>query len=152
VNSQVRILFIAIVVFIGGCGTSNTNGDQSINESEIQVSDANPNGDSELALLMRQLFVDGETIKKKIQMDEGTITEDYIELIEKCHTAIPTDPDVKTSQFTSFNTILLNEARFLLDNPDDNKENFNQVVNKCMQCHEVFCPGPMKRIKKLYIY
>ena len=59
-NSQVRILFIAIVVFIGGCGTSNTNGDQSINESEMQVSDANPNGDFRRDVVFRHRACDYE--------------------------------------------------------------------------------------------
>lgn len=28
---------------------------------------------------------------------------------------------------------------------------FNRMVDQCMNCHTEFCPGPKKRIRKLYL-
>jgi cytochrome c556 len=35
--------------------------------------------------------------------------------------------------------------------PDQVKNGYNLMVEACMNCHRSYCPGPMVRIKKLYI-
>ncbi len=112
----------------------------------------NPNGDSELALLMRQMYLDADSIKQLIVNDEGTVSDEFINELEQVHNAIPTDPNVKTPQFNAFNELLINQAKALQENPEDKIEGFNQLVNRCLDCHQSFCPGPMVKIKKLIIH
>lgn len=153
-NNRFSVSFLALILFIVSCNQgkqAEKNTEAVIDESSVQVSETNPNGDSELAILMRTMFEEGEKIKTQIVSGEGNISPEYIEMIEKCHTAVPTDPDVKTEEFTAFNNLLSIEANKLLIPETDIKAGFNEMVNRCMDCHDTFCPGPMKRIRKLYI-
>ena len=111
----------------------------------------NPNGDSELALLMRQLYLDADSIKQLIITNEGSISDEFITELEQVHAAIPTDSTVKTPEFKAFNDLLINQAKALQESSENRVEDFNQLVNRCLDCHQSFCPGPMKKIRKLII-
>jgi hypothetical protein len=117
---------------------------------EPAVSSINPNGDSELALLMRKMFLDADSIKQLITTQEGVIADEFIAELEKVHTATPTDADVKTPEFKAYNDLLINEAKALKD-ADNKIEGFNNLVKRCIDCHKVYCPGPIVRINKLNI-
>ena len=119
--------------------------------AEPAVSAVNPNGDSELALLMRQLYLDADSVKQLIISGEGTVSDEFILELEKVHSAIPTDSTVKTPEFDAFNTLLINQAKALQDDPENGVEVFNQLVKRCIDCHQSFCPGPIVKIKKLTI-
>jgi len=58
---------------------------------------------------------------------------------------------VKTPEFKAFNELLINQAKVLQEDSANRVEGFNQFVNRCIDCHQSFCPGPIKRIKKLII-
>ena len=120
--------------------------------TKVEVSETNPNGDSELALLMRKMFEDGEDIKALIVNNEGNITEEYIQELERIHTATPTDADVKTPEFEAYTKLMINEANELFSSDSNRVQGFNNLVNRCIECHQSFCPGPIKRIKKLTIH
>lgn len=118
---------------------------------DVKVSPINPNGDSELALLMRKMYNDADSIKKLITNNEGNITKEYIKELERIHTAIPTDADVKTPEFEAFTKLMIEEANTLFGNETNKAEGFNSLVNRCIDCHHSFCPGPIDKIKKLNI-
>jgi cytochrome c556 len=115
-----------------------------------QVEDA-PNKDSELALLMRKMYLDADSIKQLIVTETGTISDDFILELETVHTAKATDPDVKTAEFDAFNKSLISQAKVIQASSANQVEEFNKLVNRCIACHQSFCPGPIKRIKKLII-
>jgi hypothetical protein len=117
-----------------------------------KVSAINPNGDSELALLMRQLHLDADTLKQLIMNKEGNISDDFISELERSHVAIPTDPKVKTTEFKAYNELIVNQAKILRETAEENKvEEFNKLVTNCVNCHKRFCPGPVETIMKLNI-
>lgn len=151
--SQLCIFVIPLAVFSFCSSPVETNNKQSAIEAEecVEVSEVNPNGDSELALLMRKLFEDADSLRSAIQAGTGNIDEDYIKAIEQCHTATPTDPDVKSVDYQAFTNLLAMEAKTLMNAEDNHVEHFNSMVGKCIDCHNTLCPGPIKRIKKLYI-
>ena len=124
-------------------------------EEEICVqpvaSSINPNGDSELALLMRQMYFDADTIKQLIIKNEGNVTDEFIATLEKVHAANPTDPTVKTPEFEAFNKLLISQAKATQADGNDKMSGFNALVARCIDCHQSFCPGPIVRIKKLEI-
>lgn len=135
------------------CESESCNKEESSCVSdEVKVSAINPNGDSELALLMRQMFEQGEDIKELITNNEGNITQEYIDELERIHTATPTDPDVKTPEFKAYTELMIQEANTLFSNDSNKVKGFNNLVNRCIDCHQTFCPGPIKRIKKLTIH
>ena len=40
----------------------------------------------------------------------------------------------------------------MLSEAENKTEAYNQFLNRCIDCHKVVCPGPIKRIKKLVIH
>lgn len=112
----------------------------------------NPNGDSELALLMRDMMHSSENMKAMIK--EGKLPDTFPEAFMKIHTAKPTDSDTKKASFDAFADNYLNNLHTLYNSPKDKHEltqNYNAVVNACVSCHTEHCPGPLKAINKLRI-
>lgn len=150
-NISIPIIF-GIFFLISAC--SNAEKEQQVNEeviTEVEVVDNHPNKDSELALLMRKMYNDADSIKQFIVNDEGNISKEYIDALERIHTATPTDADVKTPEFKAYTELMVNEANALFSSETNKKEGFNNLVNKCVECHQSFCPGPIKKINKLRI-
>jgi len=110
----------------------------------------NPNGDSELALLMRAMFTDG--INMKEQVKEGKVPESVLEY-EKIHTAAATEPEKAASaEYKAYSDQFLSIVKKLKTSDEDQVEHFyTQLVHSCMGCHQAMCPGPMVRIKKMYL-
>ncbi len=109
------------------------------------------NKDSELTLLMRKMYNDADTIKQHIKAGTGTITEEFIKELAYIHNATPSDPKLSNPTFTAFNNLILTEAKTLQTSSENKVEGFNELVNRCIDCHKTFCPGPITRIKKLKI-
>jgi hypothetical protein len=108
----------------------------------------NPNGDSELALLMRDMFDESDSLKQLvIEGKELTGLRKYQDI----HSAIPTDPAVTGPVFEAFANAYINSIKKLEASDSSSVSKFNKMVDQCMNCHTEFCPGPKKRIKQLYI-
>lgn len=129
---------IAIVFFLASCN------------NEPKEGPLNPNGDSELALLMRQMYEDGMQVKQAIlEKKKNAMVLQH----EKILTAKATQPEKADNHlyrsFASSYIQLMNQ----LNEADisNRKENYSNLVNSCMQCHQNICPGPMVRIKKMVL-
>lgn len=147
-------IFFGIFFLLTACNNDTINDSeqtQVTDETTQNVVDDHPNEDSELALLMRKMYNDADSIKKLIVNEEGNISKAYIDDLERIHTATPTDTDVKTPEFTAYTDLMINEANALFNDETNKKEGFNQLVNRCVECHQSFCPGPIKKINKLKI-
>ncbi len=146
---MLRVLIGCLLVpFFIGCTGSDKSGNSS---EELNVVVNNPNIDSELTLLMRKMYDDADSIKQSIKNNTGNITEEFIAELELVHTATPSDPKLNNPTFTAFNELILSEAKSLQSNPENKIGGFNKLVNRCIDCHKTFCPGPIPRIKKLKI-
>lgn len=117
----------------------------------IDVTVDNPNIDSELTLLMRKMYDEADLIKEKIKSGSGNITDAFIAELEYVHKALPSDPKLSNPTFTAFNELIIAEAKTLQSMDKNRVEGFNNLVNRCIDCHKTFCPGPIPRIKKLKI-
>lgn len=150
-------LLIFWSVFLYQC-TQNENGEVKTEETKTKKislkpssidSTKYPNEDSELAWLMRQMYEDGEKMKSAVQNKQ--FPEDFREKFKQMHTAVPTDASVKNEVFkASAQTFLRAMDKFYVEK-DKQVENFNLLVNACVACHQNYCPGPIKKIKKLTI-
>ena len=108
-----------------------------------------PNEDSELALLMRELFEDSENVKLQIQ--EGKTPVFFTEF-DKLHTATPTDENVKEDGFyTAYTDVFIETVEDLLLAKNNKVDMYNKMVAQCIDCHKQMCPGPIKKIRKLHI-
>jgi len=149
-NKFTFLWFLLLCAFlVTGC--ENMQKERTVVSEQVIISDVNPNGNSELALLMRALFEDADSLRLLIASGEGNINQEFVEMIRQSHEAAPTKPTMKPAEFDAFNQLLLNDATALLNADTATIEKFNKMVDRCIDCHNTVCPGPTKRIKKLYI-
>lgn len=145
-------------MLIGGCligasfflsCTSGEN-EQSKTDAAVKKEIVNPNGDSELALLMRQMF--DESMAAKNLILDGQPAPDFSDQFVTIHTAQETDSTVRTVEFRALSEVFLTQVRRLEEAPAEERvAAHNNMVASCLACHRVYCPGPMVKIKKLKI-
>ena len=68
------------------------------------------------------------------------------------HLVEPTDPNVLQPQFYE-NARTFQESHKALVNAPQNKqkEMYTAYINQCINCHQTYCSGPLKRIRKLVL-
>lgn len=145
-NKKIITAFIGITV-IGLIAISCNKTAEQKKQDKLPV---NPNGDSELAIVMRTMMESGKTMKEEIESNK-TLSKYPAEILS-ITTAKPTDGMIDDRNV--FNGL----ANFYLATLDsmylpaiDTKKQFNHVVKSCVDCHESYCHGPIPAIKKLYI-
>ncbi|MCC5946201.1 MAG: hypothetical protein JJT94_14820 [Bernardetiaceae bacterium] len=110
-----------------------------------------PNKKSELSLLMRSMWDSLDNMREDIQ-NERKIS-DLRAMFKGIHTATPTDEHTKTEVYeplaVAFNQNL--EKLYEAEGKDMQLKAYNLLVESCMTCHEQQCPGPMSKIRKLYV-
>ena len=130
----------------------------SNNQKECIDNQINPNGDSELAIVMRNLFDNSLEIKSHIiELDDFKSNKLPSKLIEKysynlnlLNSAKPTDKNLKDDGiYQAFANAYINTSEKFTNNLSH--KNFNATVKNCIQCHEKFCLGTIQKINKLYI-
>ena len=143
------ILFIVLISTIVSC-KDKTNQEESVAKTSVETEDLVMYEMSEMALLMEKMFVENERLKKKIETGEalGTFNQEYLNI----HSAVLTDPEVRTESFNSFSkALLVNLEAVFTAQGEEVKIQFNRMVQTCVACHETTCMGPIPRIKKLLI-
>lgn len=124
-------------------------------ETEVKTDSAtcdkppvNPNGDSELALLMRAMRDSTKSFREIIMA--GKVPAKFPEVFLKLHTAAPTDSETKKPSFDAYADGYLAALKNLSASDGSNaKTNYKALVQACENCHSEHCPGPLSAIKKL---
>lgn len=104
---------------------------------------------SEMAILMEQMYVDNERLKNKIK--EGEDLGEFPEHFMKIHGAVMTDPSENDVFFKEQAELFLKAQKQIYEDPERAENHYNDMVNQCINCHQVKCGGPIPRIKKLYL-
>ena len=109
----------------------------------------NPNGDSELALLMREMYDDG--MKTKQQLLDRKEPEVHVKY-KHIHTAKSTeslhvDPTNFSPYASAYETAM---DSFIAADASNKVAAYQTMVNACMNCHQTVCPGPKVKIKHMY--
>lgn len=143
------ISILCLLAFIYTLGVSCSTEDiKTIDNKSINQKPLNPNGDSELALLMRAMFDEMAIVKNQIAKGEDIkITIDH----EKILTAHATEPHKAASdEYKAFSKTYLKAVEILKNSSGEKLPlAFNHLVDNCMNCHKALCPGPIVRIQKL---
>ena len=114
-----------------------------------QKAPLNPNGDSELALLMRAMFDEGMTMKSAIA--EGKHPKVKIDF-EDILTADATEPEKAASDvYKAYAQSYISIMEGFKDKNSNPEELYEAMVSNCESCHKALCPGPLVRIKKLKV-
>jgi hypothetical protein len=138
------ITMMLMVAMTWSCSTKR--GERPTQVKKVNV--INPNGDSELTLLMREMFTEGERIKYQIEAGEAP---SGLKNFKSIHSAIPTTANASGPLFESFANSYLDAVKELEASDRVSFFKFNRMIDQCMNCHTEFCPGPKRKIKKLYI-
>ena len=150
------LTIVALLSFAFLLAECSGNTDKQAAEKAIKdslsacVKPLNPNGDSELALLMRDMMSSSQNLREMIK--QGNLPKEFPEAFLKIHTAKPTDSDTKKESFENFASNYITNLQALYSSPkEDLTKNYNAVINACASCHSQHCPGPLKAINKLKI-
>ncbi len=149
-NYSFLLLFLLgiLLVACSGDGKNASNADSC-------KTPLNPNGDSELALLMRQLSNWNDSLKTKLEKRALTAEEMRLpENVQTLLTAQRTDTTIDKALFKSMADFYLAQAEQFSHagmQQADQVKYFNATVRACVSCHENFCHGPIKRINKMFV-
>lgn len=105
---------------------------------------------SELAQLMRKMYEDNQDLKSMVE--RGEVPQSFPEDFYTIHSAVATNPnDINDTYKALAQTYIESMERIVNSDPGSVKENFNNMVTTCISCHQIFCQGPIPKIKKLTI-
>jgi hypothetical protein len=126
------------------------------NENTLLITQAsadstiNPNGASELAVLMRKMEKFSLMAREDIKNGKapGSFPVDF----DKIHTAMVTPKMEKSEYYNSFADLyLMSVKNYISSSPQERISTFNNMISACLACHSQHCPGPVPAIKKMYI-
>lgn len=139
-HMKIAALTTLIAIFVLSCST--------VPENAATGNYVNPNGSSELALLMNQLYVEAELAKQKIALGERPRLKADA---KKILTAAATEPEkVASPEYKAFAGSYIESVKmFRKASRAEATEQFKIMATACMNCHKALCPGPTKRIRKL---
>lgn len=106
---------------------------------------------SELAKLMRQIHKDAKSWRKQIV--DGELVTDTVSIYTALIESTPTKEEVQGPVFEGMaaNYQVQLDAFLSAEDIDLAKSAYNNLVGTCISCHQSYCPGPVKTIKKLYV-
>lgn len=145
------VLFTVIAAIVVSCSSGNSEEKNSDSAAAAcKPKPVNPNGDSELAIIMREMAEWTEACKAAIESN-GAIPGKP-QSIERIHTAKRTDETIDASMFNSMATLYEGAVQsFITSDTSKRVTAFNAMVSACAGCHENFCHGPLVRINKMTI-
>jgi len=133
-----KFIIIGLILLFAACQQK---------EAKVTQTIIDPNNTSEMALLMRDMFSQLEMVKNKILIGEDISKEQFdFELI---HKQTPTDESFLKEGLESMSTAYAYSVNSFNEEP--NSKNFSSIVNNCMSCHTMLCPGPLERIDNLIL-
>jgi hypothetical protein len=141
-------IIVTTLVFAACSEDSASKNNEQIKEENCSSPKVNPNGDSELALLMRSMTKNFTSVKAEVV--KGNLPGEFPKEILTIHTAKPTDENTKKESFIVFaDNYIKNATLFYTSNNANLKQNYNNVITSCYNCHSEHCPGPLTVISKL---
>ncbi|MFM2018670.1 MAG: hypothetical protein RL007_2326 [Bacteroidota bacterium] len=147
-----KALAFAIILSLAmfSCGENKETVSEDSAKKCAMPSTVNPNGDSELALLMREMADWTDSCKAAITSKREVPAAPAS--LNSLHTAKRTDPNIDEKVFSSMASLYQSRVTEFQASTDMNRvELFNSMVQGCVSCHENFCHGPLVRINKMLI-
>jgi len=142
-------------LFITGClaGASFFIGCQNLTPQKEAATTEEPEmyEASELAVLMRDMYEGNLELKEQIIAGElpGSFPEEFY----KIHTAEATEPEKINNTYKALaDEYLKNMERIAkAQNTQEAKIAYNDMVMTCASCHQIYCQGPLPKIRRMKI-
>jgi hypothetical protein len=153
-----KVIFVlyGLVLIQSACSQapekSVANSDQSTKDSLAACATEtimDPNNAKPMALMMRQMVINADSMKQQILRNETLDSLKYPFI--KFYLVEPTDPNVLEPNF--FEKSRLHQAAYLelFKHPKEQVKYYDLMIASCVSCHKDYCSGPLKRINKLPI-
>jgi len=143
------IFFLVVLgcICTGSCNSGNDNKQAEVEKTECAP--LNPNGDSELAILMREMTLHAE--KNAAALREGRELIPYEGQFDSIFNA-KRSMKVDDKFFQGMATAYLGNLKKLYSAPASERIALhNNVVSSCQDCHAQTCRGPLKRIDRMLV-
>jgi len=108
--------------------------------------------ESELASLMRKMYDDNLMLKERIE--KGEIPESFPEDFYNIHTAIATKGMIHdTATFNALAQQYLANMKKITEASGEKEAKiaYNEMVMTCASCHQIYCQGPLAKIRRMAI-
>lgn len=145
-----------LFVFAVACSGDSAKDEKKDSAPAACKAPLNPNGDSELALLMREIANWNDTLKAKLEKN-GSLSAEELKApadIRTILTAKRTDPNLDAKLFAQMASLYLGQVDQFTGSGNDAGQqvrNYNSMVKACVACHQNFCGGPLRRINKMFV-
>ena len=147
-NKYSIIIFIFFAIGISSSFTAREPTGRIV--SCTDSTDVNPNGTSELSLLMRKMYDHAVAIRPDAILKKAH--QNFPKEFLTIYTAQPTDSFTKNASYNPFADGYLYALNNYRSSTANNViQNYNNLVMSCVNCHGEHCPGPVSKIKKLLI-
>ena len=119
--------------------------------SEESCAPLNPNGDSELALLMRKMAKLSEDNAVALRAGKDLVPYDgsFKKVIFKAERSMNVEEQMFQGMAKAYITNL--NKLYAATTMDEKLQLHNNVVQTCQDCHGQTCRGPLKRIDKMMV-
>ncbi|MBK9401527.1 MAG: hypothetical protein IPN36_11930 [Bacteroidetes bacterium] len=136
------ILFLSLVVALHSCK-------QEDQKAEQECAPLNPNGDSELSLIMRKMATLAEENARAIR--EGKDLAPYDGSFDKMLNA-ERSMHIEEDFFQGMAKTYISTINKLYEaKPEERLDLHNSLIQTCQSCHGETCRGPLKRIDKMIV-
>jgi hypothetical protein len=141
------VLFAAISTWVA-CTQPATVQQNAESNSDSSCTIMDPNNTKPMALAMRTMAGNADKAKQLILQGERIDSTNWPMI--RFSVVEPTDPSVLEPLFYE-NATLYYKAHNLLYSAEDQQAAYNAVIDACVNCHQSYCSGPLKKIRKLYL-
>ena len=122
-------------------------------ETSVKHVVINPNGMSEMSLIMEDWYVDMKNISDVLR--DGKMYSRNTPNMEKrnIYKAKTSKENIHGKEFDAFvQSYYYNYSQISnASSWGEQRDEFNLTVTTCVNCHQQFCHGPIVRIKKLFV-
>jgi len=139
------VLFVLVSVFVLACGEESAPEKKAEECKQDPVKD--PNNPKPMALMMRSMANYCDSMRLDL-LSGKTVDSVKYPLMPFQH-AEPTDSANLVPLFYDNAEQFDVAYRKLMSSTENQRENYTAVINSCVNCHNSFCSGPLRRIKKL---
>jgi hypothetical protein len=120
-----------------------------VDSAQADTTLVNPNGASELAVLMRDM--QKYTNRAKADLKTGKSPESYPASFDKVHTAKISEGMSKSDYYKPFSDLyIMSVKNYAVSTSENRIETYNNMVSACLACHSQHCPGPVPVIRKMF--
>jgi hypothetical protein len=146
------LLFVSFL-FVNSCA-NNENTEQVIAKKDPKSTCSkptimDPNTPKPMALMMRSMAANADSIKAKILRGEKLDSLQFPFI--RFYLEEPTDKNVLEPTFFEHARVFQTAFHEVFKHPTEQKKYYNLYIEKCVACHQNYCSGPLKRINKMPI-